>query len=144
MHVGFVPETAQRMQRCLDGFKAWATGAAEICWASLEDSPHAMALALRGYGMYCFEHGHPRYLFVYAITAVHDRYPWTRAYCSVAWQVDKKWQAFEPGSCRAVLPALVIRAAVDLACMWGWDTWAGIVLLAFAAWFIAKRFDFPL
>ena len=53
--------------------------------------------------------------------------------CSVAWQVDKKWQAFEPGSCRAVLPALVIRAAVALACLWGWDSWAGIVLLAFAA-----------
>ena len=133
MQVGFVPETAQRMQRCLDGFKAWVGGVADFSWSSLEESPQAMALALRAYGMYCFEHGHPRYLFVYAITAVQDRYPWTRAFCSVAWQVDKKWQAFEPGSCRAVLPALVIRAAVALACLWGWDSWAGIVLLAFAA-----------
>ena len=52
---------------------------------------------------------------------------------SVAWQIDKKWQIHEPGTSRAVLPALVVRAAVCLAVLWGWHSWAGIVLIGFAA-----------
>ena len=84
-------------------------------------------------GLYCFEHGHPRYLFVYAITATQDLFPLSRSFMSLAWQIDKKWQIHEPGTSRAVLPALVVRAAVCLAVLWGWHSWAGIVLIGFAA-----------
>lgn len=70
----------------------------------------ALAWLLRGYGMHLFEHGHPRYLLVYAITAAQDKFPACRPHLSVAWQVDKKWQFHEPGCCRAVLPTVIIKA----------------------------------
>jgi len=110
--VGFVAATSQRMARCLEGFKIWVRDVAEIDWLPLTEDPQALAIALRAYGLYCFEHGHPRYLFVYAITATQDLFPLSRSFMSVAWQIDKKWQIHEPGTSRAVLPALVVRAAV--------------------------------
>ena len=131
--VGFVAATSQRMARCLEGFKIWVRDVAEIDWLPLTEDPQALAIALRAYGLYCFEHGHPRYLFVYAITATQDLFPLSRSFMSVAWQIDKKWQIHEPGTSRAVLPALVVRAAVCLAVLWGWHSWAGIVLIGFAA-----------
>eukprot|EP00438_Fugacium_kawagutii_P034033 Skav222219 [mRNA] locus=scaffold552:275929:282761:+ [translate_table: standard] len=133
MNVGFTPVTSSRMEKCLNGFQAWVESKAEVSWELLEANPQALAMALRGYGLFCFEQGYPRYLFVYAITAVRDRYPLARAYLNIAWQIDKKWQVFEPGCCRAVLPALVLRAAVAVAFLWGWRSWAGLVLLGFAA-----------
>lgn len=90
-------------------------------------------LALRCYGLHCFESGLPRYQFVYAIAAVQDQWPQARPYLGMVWQVDKKWQIHEPGMCRSVLPPSVIRAAVCLACVWGWNRWAVLVLLGFSA-----------
>eukprot|EP00438_Fugacium_kawagutii_P013194 Skav217934 [mRNA] locus=scaffold2849:87967:95034:+ [translate_table: standard] len=46
---------------------------------------------------------------------------------------DRKWQAHEPGQCRAVLPPTAVRAAVCLGAMWNWMPWVGVVLLAFSA-----------
>lgn len=52
---------------------------------------------------------------------------------SLAWQIDRKWQLTEPGSCRAVLPPLVIRAACGLGAMWSWFSWLAITLIGFGA-----------
>lgn len=87
----------------------------------------------RCYGLHCFESGLPRYQFVYAITAVQDQWPQLRPYMSMVWHVDRKWQIHEPGTCRSVLPPAAIRAAICLACIWGWNLWAGLVLLGFSA-----------
>ena len=59
--VGFVKATSDRTSRCLEGFKRWCEEVAEISWASLETDPQAVAWALRGYGLYLFEQGHPRF-----------------------------------------------------------------------------------
>ena len=133
MTIGFVKATSDRMSSCLSSFKHWVETEAAIDWDILVADPEGLSWALRGYGMFCFETGLPRYWFVYAITAVQDLYPAARRFTAVAWQVDKKWQIFEPGRCRAVLPAVVIRAALCLSCLWEWRSWCGIVLLGFSA-----------
>ena len=133
MTIGFSKVTSGRMSSCLSSFKHWVETEAQIEWDVLASDPEGLSWALRGYGMFCFETGLPRYWFVYAITAVQDQYPAARRYTGVAWQVDKKWQIFEPGRCRAVLPAVVIRAALCLSCLWKWRAWCGIVLLGFSA-----------
>ena len=133
MTVGFVKATSDRMGRCFEGFKRWCTEEAKIPWSSLECDPQAVAWALRGYGLYLFENGHPRYLYTYAITASQEYLPSCRPFLNVAWQVDKKWQIHEPGSCRPVLPGLVVKAAVCLAALWSWWNWLGLVLLGFGA-----------
>lgn len=130
--IGFSAATSTRMTKCLDAFRQWCDSS-DLPWDALVASPEALAWALRGYGMHLFEVGLPRYLLVYSITACQDLYPACKAYTTVAWQVDKKWQVFEPGQCRAVLPAMAIRASVCIAALWGWFGWLGCVLLGFSA-----------
>ena len=132
LSVGFSVATSTRMAKCLEAFKQWCE-VSNLPWEPLVASPEALAWALRGYGMHLFEVGLPRYLLVYSITACQDMYPSCRAYTTVAWQIDKKWQVYEPGQCRAVLPAMAIRASICIAAFWGWFSWLGCVLLGFSA-----------
>ena len=133
MTVGFAASTSDRMAKCFAGFRAWVEEHAAISWTSLEGDLPGMVCALRGYGLFCFEAGYPRYLLVYAITAVQEYYPGARSIMGPAWQVDKKWQIHEPGQCRAVLPPVIVKAAVCLAALWKWPCWVAGVLLAFSA-----------
>ena len=50
---------------------------------------------------------------------------------SPAWQVDRKWQAAEPGECRPVISAPVVQAMTALALAWQWPRFAGILLIGF-------------
>lgn len=131
--VGFVPATASRMSKCFEAFTEWCSSFLEIPWRSLASDHEALGLALRSYGLYLFEHGHPRYLLVYAITSCQEYFPGCKVAMAPAWQIDKKWQVHEPGSCRAVKPAIVIKAATALAILWSWTSWAGLLLLGFGA-----------
>lgn len=133
LSTGFATVTVERMKRCVDGFQAWVEEEAQLTWSTLIKDPHATCLALRGYGLYCFEAGLPRYLFVYAMTGIQELYPLCRQFMSLGWQIDRKWQIHEPGTCRPVLPPVIIRAAVTLALIWQWYAWAAIVLLGFGA-----------
>ena len=45
------------------------------------------------------------------------------------WQVDKKWQAVEPGERRPVISKPIVQAAVTLALAWGWNDWAAVTLI---------------
>ena len=96
-------------------------------------SSESTALALRLYGKACFSSGLPRYMFVYALTAVQNEWPQYRHELAGAWQVDRRWQLEEPGSCRAVLSAPVLRAALCLASLWNWPSWVGITVIGFLA-----------
>ena len=133
LDVGFVKATSDRMQRCYAGFQEWCISYAEIDWDTLINDPRGLAWALRAFGLYLFEAGHPRYLFVYSITACQEYHPASRVHMNVAWQIDKKWQIHEPGTSRSVLPALIVRAALCLAGMWSWWNWAALVGLGFGA-----------
>ena len=132
LSVGFVPATTDRMKRCFEAFKEWA-GAHNFCWEQLVADPQAVAWGLRAYGLYCFEAGLPRYMYVYSITAAQEYLPACRPYLSVAWQIDKKWQIHEPGECISVLPVVIVRAAACVGCLWGWRNWTALFLLGFAA-----------
>ena len=131
--VGFAASTSDRMAKCFAGFRSWVEEHAGISWRSLEGDLPGIVCALRGYGLFCFQAGYPRYLLVYAITAVQEYYPGTKPLMGPAWQIDKKWQIHEPGQCRAVLPPVVVKAAVCLAALWKWPCWVAGVLLAFSA-----------
>eukprot|EP00438_Fugacium_kawagutii_P033912 Skav205523 [mRNA] locus=scaffold4253:32384:35068:+ [translate_table: standard] len=133
LSVGFAPVTAERMTKCFNAFLAWLSNEFPSTAPQLLGTAELAGSCLRAYGLHCFQTGLPRYLFTYAITAVQDRYPQYRTLLSAAWQIDRKWQQHEPGACRAVLPALAIRAAVCLAALWGWYQWLGAVLIGFGA-----------
>eukprot|EP00439_Symbiodinium_sp_Y106_P038568 s4487_g4.t1 len=87
--------------------------------------------ALRAFGLHLYAAGLPRYLLVYAITAAQDLRPQMRGSLTGAWQIDKKWQLAEPGSCRPVISAPILQAAVALAILWSWLDWAAITMLGF-------------
>lgn len=133
LRVGFESHTAATMDRCLAAFSAWVEEHVGLQWDRLVQDAQALATALRAYGIHCFEMGLPRYMFVYSITAVQDQFPLVKSFSNIAWQVDKKWQQFEPGICRPVLPSIVIRALICLSTLWGWHSLTGIVMLGFGA-----------
>lgn len=130
---GFAPATSRRMAECWAGFKMRASETLDVPLADMLRHPHALALALRGYGLYLHENGYPRYLLVYAITSAQNYFPQYRNMLSPAWQVDKKWQLTEPGECRPVISAPILRAMTSLALIWKWDCWLAITLIAFSA-----------
>lgn len=132
LNIGFVKATSERMIKCLSAFQRWVVEHAQLPFDQLAADPQGLSWALRAYGLYLFEHGLPRYLLVYSITACQDVYPACKPYMNIAWQIDRKWQLHEPGSCRAVLPAVVVRAMACVGALWNWLSWTAVFLLGFA------------
>lgn len=133
LNVGFAADTSLRMKKCVDAFAIWVERECDISWKALTSSVDAVGHALRAYGLYLFSEGYPRYLLVYAITGMQDLMPETKYRLGGAWQVDRKWQHHEPGQCRAVLPAIAIRAVATIGALWGACKWSVLVLLGFSA-----------
>ncbi|CAE7437485.1 Senp8 [Symbiodinium sp. CCMP2592] len=130
---GFAPSTVHKMRKALEALALWLL---EVAQVSLEDAlstNEGAELALRGFGLHLYAEGHPRYLLVYAITAIQNRCPSYRNRFSVAWQIDKKWQDIEPGECRPVLPAAAVRALLCVTALWDWLRFSGLVLVGFLA-----------
>eukprot|EP00438_Fugacium_kawagutii_P009839 Skav202172 [mRNA] locus=scaffold482:47687:48724:+ [translate_table: standard] len=132
LNVGFSQATSARMKTCLERFCTWLMTKFNIDLDVALHSAESANLCLRAYGMDCFAEGRPRYHLVYAITGVQQLHPEFRLHLGGAWQVDKKWQLQEPGQCRAVLSAPLVRAILCLALLWQWDTFAGVVALGFS------------
>ena len=130
---GFASSTVRKMRKALDALELWLVTIVGLSLEAALSTNEAAELSLRGFGLHLYAEGHPRYLLVYAITAIQNRCPSYRNRLSAAWQIDKKWQALEPGECRPVLPAAAIRAALCLAALWGWLSWSGLVLIGFLA-----------
>ena len=120
MQVGFSQATVQRMARCLYSFEVWTKDKLGLSLDEVLATAEMADLALRGYGRFCFSEGRPRYWLVYAITGVQHQYPTYRNFLNGAWQVDRKWQLEEPGQCRAVLSAPLVRAIIAVALLWQW------------------------
>ena len=133
LQAGFASSAAHKMRKSLDGFLKWLREEAGCDPDLVFKTSEHTALALRGYGLHLYSTGLPRYLYVYAITAVQDLHPQHRNFLTAAWQVDKKWQRAEPGSCRPVLPVAAIRAAISLGLLWGWFRWTALLILGFLA-----------
>lgn len=73
--LGFAQSTSSRMEHCFSAFRMWAQENLDCDFEELSRNAHGIALGLRGYGQYLYESGHPRYMLVYAITAVQDKFP---------------------------------------------------------------------
>eukprot|EP00438_Fugacium_kawagutii_P010778 Skav220890 [mRNA] locus=scaffold3880:13453:20349:+ [translate_table: standard] len=129
---GFTKPTAQRMQKCLDGFAVWVNTELRLNFSAVMKSHETCSLALRGYGMHLYRSGFPRYMFVYALTAVQDRFPQHRPFLASAWHIDKKWQLMEPGECRPVISLPVFKAILCLGLLWNWNRFVAVTMIAFA------------
>ena len=128
---GFATSTKHKMRKALEAFVVWLETEMCLQFAAVMSASQSAALALRAYGLHLYSAGYPRYLYVYAITAVQDLHPQHRNQLTPAWQVDKKWQAAEPGECRPVISQPIVQAAVTLALCWGWNDWACLTLIGF-------------
>ncbi|CAE7765217.1 unnamed protein product [Symbiodinium sp. CCMP2592] len=133
LSAGFASSTSHKMKKSFNLFLLWIAEHVFVEPDTIFTTAEATATALRGFGLHLYENGWPRYIFVFAITAVADRYPAFRNFLTPAWQIDKKWQRAEPGSCRAVLPVAAIRAAVSLGLLWGWFRWTALLIIGFLA-----------
>ena len=121
------------MRKSFEAFCTWAAEHTSARFELIFCNCEATESALRAFGPHLCTEGLPRYLLVYAIAAVQDKFPSYRNRLTAAWQVDRKWQLAERRSCRAVLPLTVARAAITVAALWGWHNWAGVGMLSFIA-----------
>ena len=129
---GLSRATMGRMQTCLQKFETWLYAELGLSLDAALSSAELANLALRGYGRWLFSAGRPRYLFVYTITGVQRLRPEMRSLLSGAWHIDRMWQLEEPGQCRAVLSAAMVRAILCLGLLWGWERFVGTIALGFA------------
>ena len=129
MVVGLSRTTVARMDACLALFEEWLQK--ELKWdlSMALSSAERANLSLRAYGRAIYSAGKPRYQLVYAITGVQHLRPEFRPFLAGAWQVDKQWQLKEPGQCRAVLSAPVVRSICALAFLWKWYRFGAMVAL---------------
>ena len=129
--VGFTQATSKRMDDCLRGFRRWCDEQLPETFQDLCSQAHAAALALRAYGVFLYEAGYPRYMLTYTITGLQDAFPHFRGHLQPAWQIDKKWQAAEPGECRPVISAPIMQAMVAVSLTWRWYFWAGVSMVGY-------------
>lgn len=128
MSVGLARATSKRMTNCVrlfDDINEWLQSEAscsveDVCWDTM-----AAPLAVQAYGMHLYQQGFPKYLVVYTIAGLQDSYPHLKPFTAPAWAIDRKWQAAEPGVCRPVISAPVLRAVASLCILWGWFRFLG-------------------
>ena len=142
LSVGFATQTSQRMSSCVTDFSGWLLSTLSINFHDIAWDLGAAPLAVRAYGMHLFAVGAPRYKFVYCLTGIQDIYPHLRPFLSAAWQVDRKWIQYEPGSCRSVISGPIMRAVCSLALLWDWTAWLGVTLLGFLGMLHPAEFIF--
>jgi len=142
LSVGFATQTSQRMSSCVTDFSGWLLSTLSINFHDIAWDLGAAPLAVRAYGMHLFAVGAPRYKFVYCLTGIQDIYPHLRPFLSAAWQVDRKWIQYEPGSCRPVISGPIMRAVCSLALLWDWTAWLGVTLLGFLGMLHPAEFIF--
>ena len=128
---GFAASTRHKMRKSLQASALWLREVLGLSLNQALSSVSSAATALRGYGLHLYAAGLPRYLLVYAITAVQDACPEYRNHLTPAWQIDKKWQHIEPGECRPVISQPILQAAVALGLLWGWGDWVAVTLIGF-------------
>lgn len=131
MDGGVTPATSKRMDDCMLAFRKWTEQHCPGNFNEICCSAYAVATALRGYGCYLYEGGFPRYMLTYAITAIADALPHFRSQLQPAWQIDRKWQALEPGECRPVLSAPIMRSMVTTALFWNWHYWVAVSMIGY-------------
>ena len=133
MFGGLSRATTARMQQCLGAFSDWLSSELGLQLNDAISTVEMANMSLRAYGRWLFSSGRPRYQYVYTVTGVQRIRPEFRMLLGGAWHVDRVWQLEQPGQCRAVLSAAMVRAILCLGLRWGWKQFVGIVGLGFAA-----------
>ena len=121
------------MTNCLAAFRIYVLDSYGCELDRLTTSSFLVDTVLAAYGKYLFEKGSARYLYVYTVTAIQDRFPYLRRSLPASWKVDGKWQAQEPGECREVIPLALLKAMISLALLWRWNIFAGCLMMGFSA-----------
>ncbi|CAE7254443.1 unnamed protein product [Symbiodinium sp. CCMP2592] len=75
LEAGFAASTRHKMAKALSAFTTWLLAEFGLSLGAVTSSASTVALALRAFGLHLYAGGHPRYLLVYAITSIQDRFP---------------------------------------------------------------------
>ena len=117
LQVGFAPATAQRMDKCLQLFQDWCEDDLRIDWSVLTSDVHALVMALRAYGMFCFQTGMPRYPGSMSVF----RRQWNAVMMRLGLPVKQSSHGATPGVLRGSGATYLYHQTEDLA----WVAWRG-------------------
>ena len=71
-----------------------------------------LAHSLRAYGLYLWNIGAPRYVYVDSINSVLAEYDVWRSFMTPAWKVSKRWAERQPGKSRAIIPRVLLEVPI--------------------------------
>ena len=92
-----------------------------------------MCQALRGFIQWTWRLLAPVYISIQAILAVVDLHEDWRPVMKPAWRLIKIWKRVIPHKSRAIVPPVVLRAALAVSLVRGWFRWGGLLMLGFLA-----------
>lgn len=93
-----------------------------------------IAECLVAFAQHLFDEDRPISDARFAVAAVQWKHSHLRGNLKLPWTSVREWQLLEPGLPRIPLPGSVVRAAVSLACVWGWWRTATALLLNWETW----------
>ena len=129
---GLSRAASQRMQSCFTQFNSWLGVRLSLTLDQALETAEMANLTLRAYGRMLYASGRSRYQLVYTITAVQRLRLEFKSLLGGAWHVYRIWQLEQPGQCRAVLSAPILRAVLTLGLLWGWNQFVGVIAIGFA------------
>ena len=130
---GFDYRTVRRRRVAYERFQSWVESNFAFSFDALAASGPLLGIALKAFGVYLFRSDAPQYHFEDTLNAVGDRHSVHRSCFSDAWRLMTRWRQLEPGRSRLVVPAALLRAMAATAVLWGWTSFAGLLLLGFTA-----------
>jgi len=130
LNVSTDPNYVRRLQTARRCFEEWLCNQG-LTLASIAVSGVILAHSLRAYGLFLWNTGAPRYIYVDAINGVLAEYDVWRNLMAPAWKVAKRWAERQPGKSRATVPRVLFKAMICLALLWGWPLFACNTALGF-------------
>eukprot|EP00971_Amphidinium_carterae_P066998 1326684-Amphidinium_carterae.1 len=124
------PQSCRIRERAMQVFSDWLRDHHQLELSDL-DSASLAGWFLASFGQDLYVAGHPLYVYVHAILAFVDCFPHLKQNLAAAWSTYSRWQQMVPTERRTVFPAVVFKASVTVALLWGWARFAALLIIGF-------------
>jgi len=125
--------TAARRRGYIGTFEGWLSEQGRPPLQALAGDAAQLDRVFVVYGQHLWDSGRSQAEFVELLNGVGKLFSAVKGRLHGAWDIRSAWQALEPGTNRAPVPATLLRAMMAIAWLWGWHEFASLLALAFEA-----------
>ena len=125
------PQTALRYGAAIRNLEAWLLLVELPVLALLVKDTATLSAVVVAYLQWAYDAGHPHSHGSYVIAGLQFRWPALRTHMKPAWAVQRRWAQLLPPMVRTPMPWTVLLAMCSTAVVWGWPSFALLLLLGF-------------